>query len=77
MKVPQYFLTRANLCWLNYAAGLHNWIRKREYQKPTWGLKSNEVEITVVSKVLSQENALSSQSDLERKQKEFSGYVVR
>lgn len=77
MKVHQYFLTRANVYWLNYADGLHNWIRKQEYQKPTWGLKSNEVEITVVSKVLSQENTLSSPSDLERKQKESSGYVVR
>lgn len=77
MRVPKYFLTQANLCWVNYADGLHKLIRKWECQKPTWGWKSNEVKITVVSKVLSQENALDSWGDLERKQKEFSGYVVK
>lgn len=37
MKVLKYFLTQANLCWLNYADGLHNWIKKQGYQKPTRG----------------------------------------
>ena len=73
MKVPKYFLTPTNLCWLNSADGLHNWIRKQECQKPAWGWKGNEVKITVVSKVLSQENVLGSWRELERKEKEFSG----
>lgn len=67
MKAPTYFLPQDNSHWLNYADGLHNWIKKWEWQKPTWGWKNNEVKITVVSKVLSQENALGSRSDLERK----------
>ena len=73
MKVPKYFLTPTNLCWLNSADGLHNWIRRKECQKPAWGSKDNEVKITVVSKVLSQENVLGSWKELERKEKVFSG----
>lgn len=29
MEVIKYFLTQANLCWLNYADGLHNWIKQQ------------------------------------------------